>query len=112
LRQRRFRAMNIAHYALYTGNEKDKLKERKVHNLMNFRVDGVIHNSNYSLTERMAHTLEMVKGGVSIGRITDDEIVVNDHTTEIEESLLIMMYFMFKLYKRESVSLKKYLYKI
>ena len=112
LRQRRFRDMNIAHYELYTDNEKFKFKERKIHNLMNFRVDGMIHNSNYSLTERMANTLEMVKDGVTIGRITEDEIVVNDHTLEIEESLFFMMYFMFKLYKREYVTLKKYLYKV
>ncbi|OFL48703.1 MULTISPECIES: hypothetical protein [Nosocomiicoccus] len=110
LRQRRFKDMNVARYELFTDDEKFKFKERKIHNIMNFRVDGVIDDSNYSFTERVANTLEMVKEGVTIGRITEDEIVVNDHTLRVEESVLFLMYFMFKLYKREPVSFKKYLY--
>ncbi|CAD2079563.1 hypothetical protein [Phocicoccus pinnipedialis] len=109
LKKRRFKDMNVARYRMIFRGEKFKLRERKIHNIMNFRVDGIINETLYVFKENATGVVEMIKNNTIIGRITDDEIVLNDNAERYEISVLIMMYFMFKLYKREDIPLKKYL---
>lgn len=109
LKKRRFKDMNVARYRMIFGGELFKLREKKIHNIMNFRVDGIINDIPYVFKENTTGVVEMIKDNTIIGRIADDEIVLNDNAERYETSALILMYFMFKLYKREDIPFKKYL---
>lgn len=109
LKKRRFKDMNVARYRAIFGGEIFKLREKKVHNLMNFRVDGMIKETPYVFRENTEGVLEMIKNKSVLGRVANDEIILDANTKRYECSILFMMYFMFKLYKREDIPFKKYL---
>lgn len=110
IQKRRFKDLNIAKYTVEYSGEYFTFRERKLHNFMNFRVDGTILDTLYVFKDDKEVTLTMHREDDLIGTINDHKIHV-DENSDIETSLMILMYFMFKLYKREDYHLSKILHR-
>lgn len=110
IQNRRFKDLNVAKYTVECSGEHYTLKERKFHNFMNFRVDGTVQDTAYIFQDDKEVTLTMYDEDNLIGTMNDYKIYV-DEITDIEISLMILMYFMFKLYKREDYHLAKILHR-
>lgn len=110
LQQRRFKDFNVAKYTLEYMGEHITLKEKKLRNFMNFQVDGHINDHYYVFKDDKEVTLIMYKDNELIATMNDRKIFVED-INDMEISLLVLMYFMYKLYKREDYHLAKLLHR-
>lgn len=110
IQRRRFKDLNIAKYTVEYSGKHFTFRERKLLNFMNFRVDGTVLDTPYVFQDDKEITLTMQREDNLIGTINDHKIYVED-TTDIETSLMILMYFMFKLYKREDYHISKILHR-
>lgn len=110
LQRRRFKDLNVAKYTVEYNGKRFTFKERKLKNFMNFRADGTVLDIPYVFKDDKEVTLTMHKEDDLIGTMNDHKIFVED-TTDIETALLILMYFMFKLYKREDYHISRLLHR-
>lgn len=110
LKKRKFRDMNISKYILQTDQEETVFKERPGSNLLHFRVDGKIDGRFLSIEEDWAGDMEVYYHGRHVATVmedvaTRDTLILSDPQFDGESlqfSIVVLMYFMFKLYKRES----------
>ncbi|AKG74511.1 hypothetical protein [Salinicoccus halodurans] len=109
LKRRKFKDLNIANYIIAAGETTMFLKERAGKNLLHFRVKGHVGENHMYIKEDE-------EGNMNVFIDRGKAAVVNEHSAEkisiiiedkIEENsvvfaVVILMFFMFKLYKRES----------
>lgn len=110
LQRRKFKDLNVAKYTVEYMGKRFTFKERKLHNFMNFRADGIVLDTPYVFKDDREVTLTMHREDELIGTMNDHKIFVAE-TSDIETSLLILMYFMFKLYKREDYHIARILHR-
>ena len=77
---------------------------------MNFQVDGVINDQSYVFKDDKEVTLIMYKNNDLIATMNDRNIYVEE-VSDLETGLLVLMYFMYKLYKREDYHLARLLHR-
>lgn len=110
MKKRRFRDLNVASYIVQSDDEEIKLKERAGTNLLYFKVDGKLGSKFISLDEDWSGNLEMYFHGSHVMTIIEDPVSFETNITLSEkfkpDSLTffigILMFFMFKSYKREN----------
>src|SRR5699024_1415313 len=110
LQLRRFKDFNVAKYTVECQGEHFTLKEKKLRNFMNFQVDGVINDQSYVFKDDKEVTLIMYKNNDLIATMDDRNIYVEE-VSYLETGLLVLMYFMYKLYKREDYHLARLLHR-
>ena len=110
LQRRRFKDFNVAKYTLEYMGKHYTFKERKLKNFMNFRADGSVLDTPYIFKDDKEVTLTLHREDNLIGSINDHKIFVEE-TSDIETSMLILMYFMYKLYKREDYHIARLLHR-
>lgn len=110
LQRRRFKDFNVAKYTVEYMGKRFTFKERKLQNFMNFRTDGTVLDMPYIFKDDKEATLTMHREDNLIGSMNDRKIFVAD-VSDIEAGLLILMYFMFKLYKREDYHIARILHR-
>ncbi|WP_020008055.1 hypothetical protein [Salinicoccus albus] len=110
MKTRKLRDLNIAKYILVTSEGTTIFKERAGSNLLRFRVDGKISDNFISIEENKDGGMELILDNVSIITVTDgpgNEKTVIEMVDDIDEYSIVfavsaLMFFMYKLYKRES----------
>lgn len=110
LQRRRFKDLNVAKYTVEHMGKRFTFKERKLHNFMNFRADGSVLETPYVFKDDKEVTLTMHREDNLIGSMNDHKIFVDD-ISDIEAGMLILMYFMYKLYKREDYHVARILHR-
>lgn len=110
MKKRKLADLNIAKYILVSNDGTTVFKERAGSNLLRFRVDGKIDNDFISIEENKEGGMESILNNVSVITVIDgygnDKTVIetvddiDEHSTMFAVSAL--MFFMYKLYKRES----------
>ncbi|MCK1976898.1 hypothetical protein LNK15_07515 [Jeotgalicoccus huakuii] len=110
LQNRRFKDLNVAKYTVEYQGVHYTLKERKLRNFMNFHVEGVVDNTTYIFKDDKEVTLTMYRDDDLLGTMNDHKIYTGE-TSDVETCLIILMYFMYKLYKREDYHLAKLLHR-
>lgn len=110
LKKRKFRDMNISKYIIVSDDTELVFKERPGTSLLHFRVDGRIDEQFMSIEENWSGDMEVYLHGDHIATVKEDVAItetliladsqLDDHSLKF--GILVLMYFMFKLYKRES----------
>ncbi len=108
LKRRKFRDLNIANYIIAAGETTMFLKEKAGKNLLRFRVKGNIGSNHMYIKEDEEGNMDIFIDRSRAAVITEHspEKVIITVEDEIEENsvifaVLVLMFFMFKLYKRE-----------
>lgn len=109
LKRRKLRDLNIANYIIAADETTMFMKEKAGKNLLRFRVKGNIGSTYMYIKEDDGGNMDVFIDGSQAAAVNEHSpekvsITVND---EIEEdsivfAVLVLMFFMFKLYKRES----------
>jgi len=109
LKQRKFRDLNIANYIIAASETTMSLKEKAGKNLLQFRVKGHIGERHIYIKEDEEGDMDVFIDRRKSAVITEysPEKVIITMDDEMEEdgvifAVVILMFFMFKLYKRES----------
>lgn len=109
LKRRKFRDLNIANYIIAAGETAMFLKEKAGKNLLRFRVKGHIGERHMYIKEDEEGDMDVFIDRRKAAVITEysPEKITVAMDDEIEENgvifaVVILMFFMFKLYKRES----------
>ncbi|MCD2137647.1 hypothetical protein [Salinicoccus halitifaciens] len=110
MKKRRFRDLNVASYIVQSDNYEFKLKERPGTNLLYFKVEGKFDNKRISLDEDWNGNLEVYFHGSHVMTVIEDPVTgetqINSGEKFNERSfpfiIGVLMFFMFKAYKRES----------
>jgi len=109
LKRRKFRDLNIANYIIAAGDTTIILKEKAGKNLLRFRVKGHIGENHMYIKEDEEGNMDVFINRHKAAVITEysPEKIITAIDDEIEENdvvfaVVILMFFMFKLYKRES----------
>ncbi len=110
MKKRRFRDLNVASYIVQSENYEFKLKERPGTNLLYFKVEGKYDNKHITLDEDWKGNLEVYFHGSHVMTVIEDPVTGETQITLGEKfntkSLAfvigVLMFFMFKAYKREN----------
>ncbi len=110
LKKRKFRDMNISKYIIVADDIELVFKERPGTSLLHFRVDGRIDDQFMSIEENWSGDMEVYFHGDHIATVKEDVasgdtlILADPHLDDhsLKFGILVLMYFMFKVYKRES----------
>lgn len=109
MKKRRFRDMNIARFIISTESGDYKIKERPGKSLIKFKVYGSLgdnlilieenHNGDMNVYYNKKHLLSVVE--VQKGRKVKVSAVDNADVHSVEFAVGLLMFFMYKVYKRE-----------
>lgn len=109
LKRRKFRDLNIANYVIVAEKKTMFMKEKAGKNLLRFRVKGDIGSSYMYIKEDEEGNMDVFIDGSQAAAVNEHSqekvlIAVSDEMEEnsIVFAVVILMFFMFKLYKRES----------
>lgn len=109
MKKRRFRDLNVASYIVQSDNYEFKLKERPGTNLLYFKVGGKFDNKHITLDEDWQGNLEVYFHGSHVLTVIEDPVTSETrinlsgkfNTKSFPFIIGVLMFFMFKAYKRE-----------
>lgn len=109
MKHRKFRDMNIARYVIVTPAGNYRLRERPGKSLLKFKVDGKIDNDFILVDENSNSVMNVFCNKRHIMSVKDEppqyatKVNARDSVGEnsVEFATGILMYFMYKIYKRE-----------
>lgn len=110
MKKRRFRDMNVASYIVQSDNYEFKLKERPGTNLLYFKVEGKFDSKRITLDEDWSGNLEVYFHGSHVLTVIEDPVTAEARITlgkkfsvkSLPFIIGVLMFFMFKSYKREN----------
>ncbi|MFD2831321.1 hypothetical protein [Corticicoccus populi] len=117
MKKRKFRDMNIARFIISTDAGEFKIKERPGKSLIKFKVYGSLDdnlilieensNGDMNVYYNKKHLLSVVE--VKKGRKTKISAVDNTDVNSVEFAVGLLMFFMYKVYKREKWNIEQVL---
>ncbi|MCG1010882.1 hypothetical protein J4760_12700 [Salinicoccus sp. ID82-1] len=110
LKRRRFKDMNISKYIIVTDDVQHVFKEKPGRNLLQFKIVGEVDDHHMKVEENSdgdmeAHIDKRYVATVKEKGPNGNTVIMAD--TELDDlsmkfGIIVLMYFMFKLYKRET----------